>query len=131
MQSLVVNTDNIVLGGDWNCVLSPSDTSRPENASPSKNLKSILNMFRYRDIIHAKKSKPEYNFYKNNYAARLDRIYVNKLFSHIVGTATSSVCFSDHLCVTVELNISTQICVARPSWKLNVSLLKEGLVKAE
>ena len=31
--------------------------------------------------------------------------------------------FSDHHCILLELNISTQICVGRPAWKLNVSLL--------
>ena len=105
LQQLIVNTDNIVLGGDWNCILSPSDTSRPENTSPSKILKNILNTFRFKDIFHAKKSKPEYTFYKNNYAARLDRIYVNKLFSSIVSFETTSVNFSNHHCVSVELNI--------------------------
>ena len=131
IQSLIVNTDNIILGGDWNCILSPNDSSRPENTTPSKTLESIKNTFRFKDILQAKKSKPEYTFYKNNYAARLDRIYVNKLFSSIVDSSTQSVSFSDHHSISVELNISTQVCVERPLWKLNVSLLKDDLAKAD
>ena len=55
MQSLIVNTDNIILAGDWNCVLSPNDSSRPKNTPISKTLKGIINSFHYKDIISAKK----------------------------------------------------------------------------
>ena len=33
------------------------------------------------------------------------------------------VSFSDHLCVSVTLEISTDLQIARPRWRLNVSLL--------
>ena len=114
MQSLVTNTDNILLAGDWNCILSPRDSSSPENSSISRNLKGIINNLNFKDIISAKKSKSEYTFYKDGYGARLDRIYISKLFPNIVNTATKPVYFSDHLGVLLELKISSQIEVGRP-----------------
>lgn len=128
MQSLIPNTDNVIMGGDWNCILTPSDSSRPENTSISQTLKGIINSFRFRDIISAKKSKPEYTYYHNDYAARLDRMYVSKLFTHIVSTATKSAYFSDHLSVSVEINISTTMQIGRPQRKLNVSVTKDELI---
>ena len=55
MQSLIPNTDNVILAGDWNCILSPTDSSRPENTSISNTLKGIITNFRFKDILSAKK----------------------------------------------------------------------------
>ena len=128
-QSLIPNTDNIILAGDWNCILTPTDSSRPENTPLSKTLKGLINNFRFRDILSARKSQPEYTYYHNEYAARLDRIYISKLYDHIVSTATNSAYFSDHLGVTAEINISRTVQVGRPQWRQNVSLLKDNLIK--
>ena len=64
-----------------------------------------------------------------NYAARLDRIYVSKLFSSIEDNFTYPISFSDHLCVCVTLNIAAQVQISRPRWRLNVSLLKTNIIK--
>ena len=103
---LVQNTDNIIMGGDWNSILVPKDTNKPQNACYSKSLQQIVTMFKYKDIFSKNKSKAKYTFYMNNYAAHLDRIYLIKLFSNIEDTFTHSVIFSDHLCVCVTLNIA-------------------------
>ena len=129
IQALIPNTDNIILGGDCNCILGASDSSRPENTPLSNELKGIIRNFAFKDVLTAKKSRPEYTYYRNEYAARLDRIYVSKLYQHIVNTATIPAYFSDHLSVAVEFNISTQVQIGRPLWKLNVSLLKDDLIK--
>ena len=42
---------------------------------------------------------------------------------------THSASFSDHLCVTVSLEISEEINIGRPTWKLNTSLLSNTLIK--
>ena len=124
MQQLIVNTDNIILGGDWNSIISPKDTAKPNNTPFSKSLKQLTSAFNYKDIFSSKKRKPEYTFYKKNYAARLDRIYMSKLLPSIKDTITYPASFSDHLCVCVSLEITPHIQVARPRWKLNVSLLE-------
>ena len=50
---LVANTDNIIMGGDWNSVLIQKDTSKPKTACYSKALKGILTTFKYKDIFSA------------------------------------------------------------------------------
>ena len=126
---LIPNTDNVILAGDWNCVLSLKDTLNQTNVSLSKSLKNIVTGFKYKDIYPYKNSKPEFTYYQNNSAARLDRIYLNKLSNCICEVNTHSVSFSDHLCVSVSLQISSQIEVGRPMWKLNTSLLNKILIK--
>ena len=130
IQSLICNTDNVILAGDWNCILCPKDSSKPESTPLSTALKGIMTSFKFKDIISAKKSSPEYTYYRKEYAARLDRIYVSKLFHNIFNSATKSTGFSDHLYVSVEFEISLDIHIGRPIWKLNVSLLKNNLIKA-
>ena len=115
--------------GAWNSVLSSSDTTNPANACYSKALRQILTSFKFKDIYSSSKNKPPYTYYRNNYAARLDRIYLSKLIANIKETNTYTVSFSDHLCVCVTLELSTQTQVARPRWRLNVSLLGNDSVK--
>ena len=130
LQQLIVNTDNIIMCGDWNSVLVTKDTTNPANACYSKALKRILTTFKYKDIYSSYKSNPPYTYYRQNYASRLDRIYLSKLFSNIKDINTYPASFSDHLCVCVTLEISTQIQVAKPRWRLNVSLLGIDTVKS-
>ena len=129
MYQLVPNTDNIVMGGDWNSILLTKDTSKPRSACYSKALKSLISTFKYKDIFLSNIRKPEYTFYKKDYAARLDRIYLSRLVPNIIDTITYPVSFSDHLCVCVSLCIAPQIQVDRPRWKLNVSLLENTTIK--
>ena len=129
MYQLIQNTDNMIMGGDWNSILSKNDSSKPSSSCYSKAFKSLINTLKYKDIFLSNKQKPKYTFYKNNYAARLDRIYLNSLLQNINDTITYPVSFSDHLCVCVSLQVSTQIQISRPRWRLNVSLLKNELVQ--
>ena len=126
---LIANTDNIIMCGDWNSILAPKDTSKPLNACYSKALQHIVTTFKYKDIFLKNKNKAKYTFYMNNYAARLDRIYISKLFPNIEDTNTYPVSFSDHLCVCVTLNATPQIQISRPRWRLNVSLLNKDIIK--
>ena len=48
MQSLITNTDNIILAGDWNSVLSRSDSAKPDNTPLSRALKYIINNLRFK-----------------------------------------------------------------------------------
>ena len=124
MHQLITNTDNIIMGGDWNSILLQKDSTKPNSACFSKVLKHITSAFNYKDIFSSNKRNSEYTFYRRNYAARLDRIYVNKLFPNIKDTVTFPTSFSDHMCVCVSIEITHNIQVARPRWKLNVSLLE-------
>ena len=127
-QCLITDTDNIILGGDLNCILSPRDTNDTANISISKVLKHIVTAFRYKDI-YSRKSRTDFTHYQNNTASRLDRIYLNKLSECVKDVKTDPVSFSDHLCVTVRLCLPTHVKVGRPLWKLNTSLLSKDLIK--
>ena len=63
MRQLIPNTDNIIMCGDWNCILSPKDTNRPDNACFSKSLKRLMTTFKYKDIFLSNKRKSEFTFY--------------------------------------------------------------------
>lgn len=130
IYQLVANTDNLIMCGDWNSVISRNDTIKPTTACYSNALKRILTTFKFKDIYNISKKKPEFTYYRRNYAARLDRIYVSKLASNIKDVFTYPVSFSDHHCVCVSLDIAVQTHVARPRWKLNVSLLENENVQA-
>ena len=82
IYQLTTNTDNMLMGGDWNSVLVSKDTSKPASACYPKALKHIITSFKYKDIFSVNKRKPEYTYYQKNYAARLDRIYLMIDFKH-------------------------------------------------
>ena len=128
-QQLVSNTDNLILAGDWNSVLMKRDTTNIQNTSLSKSLKNITTSFKFKDAYAENRNQPEFTYYKNNYASRLDRIYLSKLFENIHEVKTIAASFSDHLCVTLSLHLSTQIEIGRPRWKMNTSLLEKALIK--
>ena len=130
MYQLVPNTDNIIMCGDWNSVLSRNDTTKPASACYSNALKRILTSFNYKDIFTSNKKKQEYTFYRRNYAARLDRIYLSKLSSDIKDVFTYPATFSDHLCVCVSLDIAAHMQIERPRWRLNVALLKNEIIQS-
>ena len=100
---LVSNTDNLILAGDWNSVLLKRDATNIQNTSLSQSLKSIVTSFKFKDIYSDSSCQPDFTYYRNNYAARLDRIYLSKLSKCISEVKTLPASFSDHLCVTVSL----------------------------
>lgn len=89
----------------------------------------MVTSFKFKDIYAGNRCQPEFTYYKNDYAARLDRIYLNKLFNCIQEIKTQPASFSDHLYVSVTLQISSQIKIGRPRWKLNTSLLQNTSIK--
>ena len=129
IQQLVTNTDNLILMGDWNSVILKRDSTNIQNTSLSKSLKNIITSFKFKDVYAENRNQPEFTFYKDNYAARLDRIYLSKLFDNIQEVKTIAASFSDHLCVSVKFQLCTQIELGRPRWKLNTSLLTKDLIK--
>ena len=62
VHQLIQNTDNMIMGGDWNSVLSPKDSSKPNSTCYSKQLKDIITAFRFKDIFSSNKHKSQYTF---------------------------------------------------------------------
>ena len=71
-------SDKVILGGDWNCVVSNRDCSNPRNSSLSQNFTNIIQTVGLKDVHNLTNKIPEYTFIKQNYASRLDRFYTAK-----------------------------------------------------
>ena len=94
---------NLILGGDWNCIINDIDcTSYPE-LKRSKTLKRLITMHKLHDTY--RKLHPKTRNYSRYYsktentqgATRLDRIYTSK---HIVLITAKHMpnAFLDHYC---------------------------------
>ena len=65
------NINNVILGGDWNCVLSPRDC-QSQNIQVSKALLNVVRSLRCKDAWFIKNNSVEYTFARQNYGSRLD-----------------------------------------------------------
>ena len=122
---------NLILGGDWNCILSDKDSSNPNNCNISKSLKSIVSIFKFKDVHNLVQKIPEYTYVKQNYASRLDRIYISDgKFNHL-NMKTVPLSFTDHSAVLLDFKLENLIEFGKSYWKLNCSLLKEIAIKED
>lgn len=70
------STPNLILGGDFNCVVSAKDATGSSNHSQSlKQLLDSLKLCDTWDCVH--KNQIAYSFVRPNCASRIDRIYVS------------------------------------------------------
>lgn len=120
-----------VFGGDFNCVLQPSDCTG--NYNTSSTLKEFISTLQMRDVWLAKKKTNQYTFFSSNSAARLDRLYVPQvLTSNLQSVEVIPVPFSDHAAVVLHLKLDiAYIPYGKSYWKMNVSMLKDSCFIAE
>ena len=118
------NTSNTIMGGDWNCVLSPRDVSNDNGSLVSKSLLRVVRDLRFNDVWHVHHRDIEYTYVRANYGSRIDRIYTRRK-EDVVGSDVVAVSFSDHSGVVVKINVNSKIRTSKPFWKLNVQLLKD------
>ena len=129
---LMQNTSmNMVLGGDWNCILSDKDSSNPNNSNLSKSLKSIVNIFKLKDVHNLVPKIPEYTYVKQNYASRLDRIYLSDSIFKNLNMKTVPLSFTDHSGVLLDFKLENLVEFGKSYWKLNCSLLKDIGIKED
>lgn len=120
------NIDNLLLLGDFNCILSEKDSSSHVPYLYSSSLHKICKDLKLCDAHNIlNKGLPQYTYIKKGYGSRIDKIYVNSLKNHISKFETISVAFSDHNAVKlnvelVNVNRINKYCY----WKLNVSILE-------
>jgi len=65
---------DIVLAGDFNCVISPSDCTGSPNTS--KALSSTIQGLALHDVWESPSQQPHYSHYTNAGATRIDRIHI-------------------------------------------------------
>ena len=95
--------DQIVAGGDWNCVLADRDTT---GSTPrSSDLAALMNTMSLKDAWPCLRAEPGHTFFAGGMSARLDRVYVSTcLLPELLAASTAAVaCSADHLALTVTL----------------------------
>ena len=125
---LINNLNNLILGGDWNCVTSDRDCNS-RNIHVSKSLLNIVRQLRCKDAWFIKNNNIEYSYVRADYGSRIDRIYVKNLANCIYETKIMHVNFSDHSGILVTLNLPDEVRIGKYYWKLNTSLLEDKIIK--
>ena len=119
---------NIILGGDYNCVIAKRDSSS-KNVHISKGLSNIIKSLALKDAWFTKNQYPHYTFVRQNYGARLDRIYVKNLYNNVTNIKLIHLHNSDHSGVHMELELPKVPKVGKYYWKLNNLLLDSDKIK--
>lgn len=116
--------DDVILAGDFNCVLREADTTgRPNVCGP---LRAIVEGYHLKDLVIETGRPVVHTFRNTNTASRLDRFYISdRLVPHFKSYHEHAVSFSDHLAVACHINLGVQYAPRGPSyWKLNNTVLK-------
>ena len=129
----VNTTSSPLLGGDFNCVLSPLDTERNFADKSCPALKDLVTGFNYSDAFRLlKPGVSEYTWHrKNSAASRLDRFYIPPNLASFVVDLYHCASLSDHHYVVLQLNLPDLQRLPLPVrtnslyWKLNTSVLQD------
>ena len=115
----------MILAGDFNCVLSNTDSTGHNNYS--RATANIVHGFGLIDARDTSISRSIYTHYTPTGASRIDRIYVtrNNLSKNQVVEKVPAA-FTDHLAVVIRLAIDTPLTLrGRGYWRMNLSLLSD------
>jgi len=125
-----VPTD-LILAGDFNCVLSNNDCTG--NRSCSRALDRLVHGLHLTDAWDVNIHPQAYTHYTPAGAARLDRFYINKyLLNNKQGVETIAAAITDHLAVLLRIKLSTPVIHrGRNSWRMNTSFLNEMSFRAK
>lgn len=121
----------LVLGGDFNSVVAPTDCTGGYNYS--RTLDRLIKGLGLHDTWQGQVQGRGYTHYTYQGAARLDRIYVTEdLLGGKTGAAILFAPFTDHMAATVRITLRTpMIRRGKGYWKMNNSLLKDQEIKGE
>ena len=122
----------LVLGGDFNCILSPLDVENRfgYNQKMCMTLKDLVSSHNLLDAFRISSPRvEEFTFFRPGKApSRLDRFYVSQCFSSSDARHVPSL--SDHSAVILKIkvknNVHKQIKRGRTTyWKLNTAILED------
>jgi exonuclease III len=93
--------NDMILAGDFNCVLSRCDTTGQGNHS--RALEQIICGYKLTDVWDMQAAKHGHTHYTGKGATRLDRIYVSRdILENKLGAETLAEAFTDHLAVALR-----------------------------
>jgi hypothetical protein len=115
----------MLLGGDFNCVITPTDCTGGYNYS--RSLDMLIKEFGLIDAWQANLHSRAYTHYTNQGAARLDRLYISAdLNEKKTGATLLFAPFTDHLAVTVRTTLAAPMARrGKGTWKMNNGLFAE------
>ena len=110
--------EHILLGGDFNCILNPTDATGGYNYS--RALQELIQGLAMIDTWQTNTDRRVYTHISASGASRLDRIYVTKeLISRKQGVDIAAAAFTDHLAVCLRLSSELPILrTGRGLWKM-------------
>jgi hypothetical protein len=122
--------DTLIISGDFNCVVNPTDTTGTLHFS--RALPKLLTGLELRGTWNRGNNQPLYTHYTPTGAARLDRIYISKnLIQAKKSTIIYATVFTDHLAVVLHIDrSSTFVPRGRVYWKLNPTILQDKDIAA-
>jgi endonuclease/exonuclease/phosphatase family metal-dependent hydrolase len=110
-------SEDILLGGDFNCVLDAGDSTGHE--SYSRSLNTLIHGYSLRDAWQARPGNTAYTDYTALGTTRLDRVYLTEgLLRRKTGVATVAAAFTDHLAVILLSMGAPLLRRIRGTWKL-------------
>lgn len=133
-----LTSENIILGGDFNCILDPildrnSTCTIPVSSNLYRNrLHTLMDERQLCDVMRVRNpTKRVYTFRRGNYASRLDLFLVSEQFSETASQLkTLEGPHSDHTLITIFLRHS-EIRRGPGYWRFDSSLLsREDFTKA-
>ena len=89
------NLDNTIIGGDFNCITSPRDST----SNSTHICKALLNNFKalnMNDVWYMCNKNTEFTYIRENYGSRLDRFYTKDLSKSVRNVTLKHINFSDH-----------------------------------
>jgi hypothetical protein len=120
----------VVLGEDFNCILTNADCTG--NINYSKALEKIVRGLNLVDVWGTVPPRAIYTHHTPHGAAHLDRIYVSANLSGVkVGAETVFAVFTNHLAVCLRLCLEIPLLQrGRGLWKMNKLLFDETTIRS-
>lgn len=130
IRQIPVNSEFILLMGDFNCTLTPSRdrlNSRERNVQISQYLNKIIRELSLNDIwiMTQPLSARGFTFYTENSASRIDYIFCSENLRDSVISSKLITSFSDHLALSIHLSGISETPLVRTVWRFNNSLLED------
>ena len=120
---LSTQTMPLLLGGDFNCVLSPLDSTGTYNTSNA--LSNIIKGLRLKDTWNQDSTRPRYTHYSVHTATRIDRFYISyEAYGKKTGIDIIPNAFTDHQAVVLRLQIPSEERRRKTGrWKMNPEII--------
>ena len=120
---------NTIIGGDFNCVLNPADTTG--NFHISRALADIVKWLNFIDTWKQDPLRPTYTHHHPTGATRIDRFYVSQDLSQWKSRIeTVPVAFTDHHGVVLWITIQDHMIRKMPRrWKMDPAVVQDDNYK--